>query len=933
MKNAVKKALSIMLVAVMLFGTAPLNGFVGLELPDWLNFGKLFAVEAEAATSGYYTYKVSSGKVTITNVNTSISGDITIPSTIGGYPVTRIGNGAFEICYKITSIKIPDSVTQIDGHAFYSCKNLTSVTIPDSVTNIGEYTFGGCGSLTSVVIPDGVTNIGKGTFQNCFNLTNVIIPDSVTNIGDSAFNACISLTSVTIPDSVTSIGSWAFSSCNSLTNITIPDSVTEIGEAPFRGSESLTSITVESTNAAYSSDEYGVLFNKDKTLLIQYPIGNTRTSYDVSDSVKNIGNYAFFGCERLTNITIPDSVTSIGDDAFHWCTGLTSLTIPDGVTNISSMTFYRCESLTNVTIPNSVKSIGDSAFNGCGSLASVTIPNSVTRIGYSAFDGCESLTNVIITNSIISIDEYAFYGCSSLKDIYFDGTEEEWRSISIEQGNDALQNSTIHYKGPIVVNLNAYTTIDGSSIWSKCFGVTISSDDENAPLPENIYSIVDYYGMVTFPIEFTEEDLQGSSSKTFKYILTISSADGKKYDFIPKTHQVEITINNTNGELSQEGLADCYNFNGYSYKSFEFGLTWDDGDDCCGVRPDSLSLNLVSGRTEEKIPFTINMDSRWSAELSVREVTDDFWYHNYYVEGLDYLENIGYTVSLRESDDGYCVDAVASLSYCTVGFYTENGLSPETQYVVRNSYVAEPKAPVSPYYNFIGWYKDKDCTAGKEWDFETDTVTRNTTLYAKWEPKPVKITLKTEYGTLQEGENIKELTITIPAFSAIGIKLSEELYDSNYNHIGWVDEDGNVITATTELCEDTTLYAVWQKKPYSNATVRIKNNPGSKTINYGESIKLTATVTNKPDNARKYWYVDGDFMGMGEVFEFGFSGGTKIITVKLVDSNENVLKDVNGNEISDSENVTVKAGFFQKLIAFFKKLFGISQTVVQSIYF
>ena len=117
-----------------------------------------------------------------------------------------------------------------------------------------------------------------------------------------------------------------------------------------------------------------------------------------------------------------------------------------------------------------------------------------------------------------------------------------------------------------------------------------------------------------------------------------------------------------------------------------------------------------------------------------------------------------------------------------------------------------------------------------------------------------------------------------------------------------------------------------------DSAIKIRNNSGSKTINYGETLKLTAIVTNKPSNAKIYWYVDGVKKGEGEVFNVNFENGTKIITVKLVDSNGVVYQNANGDEIADSENVTINSGFFQKIISFFKNLFGINRTVVQTIF-
>ena len=165
-----------------------------------------------------FTYEVFDGKVTITGY-TGSSGDITIPATLGGYPVTSIGNSAFYSCASLTSVTIPDSVESIDRGAFASCTSLTNVTIGDSVESIGVSAFTGCTSLTSVTIPDSVTSIGDYAFKSCASLTSVTISDSVESIDGWAFSFCASLTSVTIPDSMTSIGSSAFYSCASLTNV------------------------------------------------------------------------------------------------------------------------------------------------------------------------------------------------------------------------------------------------------------------------------------------------------------------------------------------------------------------------------------------------------------------------------------------------------------------------------------------------------------------------------------------------------------------------------------------------------------------------------------------------------------------------------------------------------------------------------------------
>ena len=327
---------------------------------------------------------------------------------------------------------------------YSSRSSIKHVIIGNSVTSIGDSAFYECSSLGSVTIGNSVTSIGSDAFYWCSSLESVVIPDSVTSIGDGAFSCCSSLESVVIPDSVTSIGDGAFFNCISLKSVVIPDSVTSIGDGAFSGCSRVTSISVDINNQYYSS-ENGILFNKDKTTLIQYAIGKTDTQYTIPDSVTSIGGDAFEHCSSLTSVAIPDSVTSIGEHAFYSCDSLTSVIIGDSVTSIGGSAFEYCRSLEIVTIGNSVTSIGNNAFEYCSSLKSVVIPDSVTSIGWYAFCDCSSLESVFIPDSVTSIGYGAFCDCSSLTDVYYGGSEAEWKAISIGSSNTPLTNAKIHY--------------------------------------------------------------------------------------------------------------------------------------------------------------------------------------------------------------------------------------------------------------------------------------------------------------------------------------------------------------------------------------------------------------------------------------------------------------------------------------------------------
>ena len=353
------------IVTVVIFLTAtPLSCFIGLELPD------IFSIKAEATA-----YNGTCGDNLTWTLNTD--------------------SGLFEISGTGDMYNWPFNETPWDSYR----SSIQTVIIGDGVTTIGESAFYFCENLTSVSFGKNVTTIGKGAFNRCSKLARITIPNNVSIIDDYVFGECLSLTSITIPDSVTTIGKYAFTQCTSLTNITIPESVKYIGDSAFDECSCLEKIAVDSKNEHFSSDDYGVLFNKDKTQLIQYPIGNKRTNY-----------------------TIPSSVTSIGDCSFHCC-----------------------KNLKNVTIPDSVTTIGVWAFNGCGNLTSVIIPNSVTSIDVCAFSSCYNLTSVTIPDSVKSIGDNAFIDCKNLTDVYYNGTVEQWNFITNKSDNLTLENAMVYF--------------------------------------------------------------------------------------------------------------------------------------------------------------------------------------------------------------------------------------------------------------------------------------------------------------------------------------------------------------------------------------------------------------------------------------------------------------------------------------------------------
>ena len=283
-------------------------GILALVLALFIAVG--VAEEERTDASGLWKYVLEDGGATITGCVEEPSGELVIPSELGGYPVTAIGDEAFDCASGFTGVTIPGSVTRIGERAFSLCAGLTSVTIPGSIKTIGDLAFVGCFRLESVTISEGVTSIGAGAFHECFSLPSLTIPASVTSIG--ANGKGLSYEYLVSDDYV-----MAF-------------------------------YDVASNNPQYEQID-GVLFDKQEKTLVMYPAGR-QGAYAVPEGVLRIGDGAFFDCWGLTGVTIPDGVTSIGDWAFTGvvigCENMTSATIPDSVTSIGQNAFYGCHNVT-----------------------------------------------------------------------------------------------------------------------------------------------------------------------------------------------------------------------------------------------------------------------------------------------------------------------------------------------------------------------------------------------------------------------------------------------------------------------------------------------------------------------------------------------------------------------------------------------------------
>jgi hypothetical protein len=355
-----------------------------------------------AAVQAQFYFITNNGTITITGYYGS-GGEVTVPSTINGWPVTGIGQSAF---YKTA---------------------VTSLVLSDGIADIGANAFSDCFGLTNLTLGNTVTNVGLGAFYQCQNLVAVTIPDSVITIGGSAFYGNNSLASLALGTNLASIGSSAFQSCTTLGSVTIPDSVTNIGGGGFYGCFSLSNLVLGSGLSTIAGDAFG--YNRSLGSVL------------IPNSVVMLDTNAFFACSALTNVALGNSLTSIGAYAFESCRGLTSITFPNSLKTIGFQAFA-ASGLTSLTIPDSVTSVGGSAFMNCVHLTSAIIGNAVTTLDSAQFYNCSDLTSVYLGTGLTNIGgDGGFYGgytfayCTNLTGIYFQGNAPSIVSSVFYLGN------------------------------------------------------------------------------------------------------------------------------------------------------------------------------------------------------------------------------------------------------------------------------------------------------------------------------------------------------------------------------------------------------------------------------------------------------------------------------------------------------------------
>ena len=460
--------------------------------------------------------------------------------------VTNITTLAFYRCNGLVSVQVPGSVTAIKNGTFRECNNLKKVILNEGITGIEQYAFYDCELLEEISIPGTVTTVGNSAFYRCKNLKNIEIPEGVTKIDGSAFIFCSSLEQIKLPQSLVSIGSGAFDNCTSLISVELPDNAI-ISSDTFKECKNLSDIVISDTNNNYIVKN-GILYNKNMTRILCYPAGIKDTEFSVPDTVKTIGDFAFYGAKVLESINIPDSVTNIGTDAFGECSGLKEAVIPDSVTTMGEAVFYKCTSLEKVKLSVNITSPNPAVFQYCSSLKEVVLPESMKFISFFMFSYCKEITNIVLPDKLNSILSSAFQNCDNLKNItvpknvttiqdyafgyYYDeqsATYKKYDDFTISGYAGSKAQEYAEANGIRFIELNEKETTDGIKIEYSKDDSSIGGDNEEKISLESrqLTESDEEYSKIDFTGKIEDSDAKPEDVKSVTYEISLKNESGQ----------------------------------------------------------------------------------------------------------------------------------------------------------------------------------------------------------------------------------------------------------------------------------------------------------------------------------------------------------------------------------------------------------------------
>ncbi len=815
---------------------------------------------------------------------------------------TSLEKNIFSDCDSLESVKIPEGISVIPSGMFSSCEKLKEVVLHNKLKTINDSAFADCINLSEIDIPSSVSSIGRYTFKNCKKLESVEIPSQVKKIDFSVFQNCISLKNVILGKNTTTVENDSFNGCESIENVEISSNISaENLLNVIKSSKKIKNITINTENDHISCDENSVLFNKDKTELIRYPLGRTDSSYIIPDTVKRIRAIAFKGSTALTDITIPESVEYIGTNAFldsgfykddaNWDNGflyigtnliavdsdkinaqcrlyskttlvasrvfekcnITSLDMSDNVKHINEYAFTNCDNLESVRLSSNLETLGTGAFYDCDKLKEIEIPEKVSVIENLTFCGSDILCKVILNEKLTSIDQKAFYSTPMLTEIHIPKTV-----VSID--STAFESSGIKDIYFDDTKAQWKRLANGATFNNATIHYTLRSNDESVIIHHTDNNFDREAGNVHLVIEDLGDATSSYEQNGFYnrlmvdpiQVLDIKLVDGDGNNIQPLSDEkitVKIKASEEFMNLMKSGLSAVSDYNIEAEKI-------DFVNDCFVFEIDGETVSVPAEESFLK-KFKI---IHWYSDAT--EPTD----HESFTHDELSVEN-GYIVieTNHFSEYAVCTEYTEKKDYI-IRWIVDGVVTEQT--VTEEASVTKPVSPQKEGYTFVGWTPEVPETMPAE----------NLEFNAVWKVNEYTITFDTAGGT-----KIDPLTLEYGAAVTAPANPEKE----GYTFIGWSPEipetmPANDLTVVAEYkLNETPADPDEPDAPEITVTdIKVISTPAKTSYNYkNKNLDLSGLVI-------KISYSDGSskiISNTSQIKTYGFNSnsvGTKTITVE-----------------------------------------------------
>jgi uncharacterized repeat protein (TIGR02543 family) len=751
--------------------------------------------------------------------------------------VTEIGNNAFQGITSLTSITFPESLKTIRNSAFKQATALTSITIPAGVTSIEADSFLSATSLSLVrflgntapgmgqnafhdvrdgalaAIETGVTAFGAigstwnklevinyetllsapaNGFYSCENGLKDGLGNKyeVTNGALSGGGACTN--AVVITEGVRAIKANAFKDAP-LATISIPASVTSIGANAFFDNNSLTSFTVAPANANFSSID-GVLFNKNATTLLNYPVKSSATTYSIPVGVTTIADNAFRKATLLTSVTVPSGVTSIGASAFSEAYALTSINIPAGVTSIGNGAFGQT-AITSINIPEGVTSIGNSAFQYARQLTSINIPASVTSIGNDAFFGNVSMTSITFApgSQLTSIGSGAFWS-SVITAITIPANVT---SIGNRAFQDTVRLETVKFEpGSKLTTIGELAFYEAKVLTSISIPASVTTIGRQpfASTPE----LTEFFFLGNAPATLHAEAFTGVAATAKGYIRTGATGFGSGGTW--------------------NGLAVVVGF----YEDISFNSN---GGSAVAGQDAYSKITQPGAPTRAGYTF-----AGWTA-TNGDETTVTFPYAP--------SEFVGVTLYAKWTPNTYVVN-----------WNSRGGTAVSRgSFVTEGSIATAPTAPTRSGYTFVGWTATNGGSTLITFPHKPGVI-ENISLFAKWTLNSYTVSWNSNGGTAVPNSSF----VTDGEISSAPVTPTRV----DHFFLGWSATDGGSVMSfpyAPGVVENITLYAKWLNVPPYEPVLNTYPTISGKAIQNTYLVATTGTWSALPEAVKTLqWY-------------------------------------------------------------------------------